>query len=254
MEKWKKIAASFIDSCSFRDEIEAVFLTGSHAVGNADEFSDIDLFIVLNDNANWRERGNKRMDDLLIEYFANPVRQVKKSIDENFENACLIEITMVLNGIIILNKNSTAEKIIDYCQQKKATDFPSMSKFNLVNGLYHLWDNLDELARACTKQTPDAAMHFYSFVKYAFELYSRYICAPVPNFQKLHRWLTDDSYAKNYGLPTYKNPAFLEIIKPAFECSGDEAMLKVARMIHSYVEEKMGGFDVDNFVLHGPCS
>jgi len=49
MKKWEIAARKFIDSCSFKDEIEAVFLTGSNACGNADEFSDIDLYIVLSD-------------------------------------------------------------------------------------------------------------------------------------------------------------------------------------------------------------
>ena len=70
MEKWEAAARKFIKQCGFYNEIEAAFLTGSYAAGNADKYSDIDLYIVLSEDVTWRERGNKRFDGFLIEYFA----------------------------------------------------------------------------------------------------------------------------------------------------------------------------------------
>jgi len=253
MKKWEQAARSFIDSCSFKDEIEAVFLTGSYAFGNADEFSDIDLFIVLSDDVNWRERGNKLVDGLRIEYFANPLRKIIKYIDDSYTNVRLIEINMILGGSVIFNKNSAAEKAIDYCKQKAMSDFPKMAAFNRITGLYTLWDNYDELQRAYSKQSPDMAMQFYSFIRSAFELYSRYICSPVPGYHKLYRWLTDDGYAQRYGLQAYNDPAFLEMVKPAFGAVCDKAMLDLSKDIYTYVTKKMGGLDIDDFVMRGPC-
>jgi len=253
MKKWEKVAIDFINSCGFKDDIKAVFLTGSHVFGNADEFSDIDLYIILSDDVKWRERGNKQIDGMQVEYFANPMRQVKKYIDDSYPSIRLIEINMILGGAIIYNKNSTAERMMDYCRQKAMSQFPIMSEFNVKTGLYNLWHNHDELHRAYAKQTPDFAMQFYIFVQNAFELYSRYICSPVPGYHKLHRWVTDDSYYKRYGLAVYNDPAFLEVIRAAFECSGNDAMFELSKDMYAYVAGKMGGVDIGNFVLHGPC-
>jgi len=253
MEKWEQAARSFIDSCSFKDEIDAVFLTGSHAFGNADEFSDVDLFIVLSDDAKWRERGSKRVNGLRIEYFVNPVRQIIKYIEGSYTDARLIEITMILGGIVIYNKNSAAEKMIDYCKQKLVSEFPKMSEFNVKTGLYLLWDNLDELNRAYANKTPDVEMQFFMLIRSAFELYSRYICSPVPSYHKLFKWLTNEKYAKRYGLPVFNDTVFLEMIKSAFCCKDSKAMLELSDDIYAYVSDKMGGMDVDNFALRGPC-
>jgi len=253
MKKWEQAARSFIETCSFKDDMEAVFLTGSHAFGNADEFSDIDLYIILNDSVQWRERGNKRIDGLLIEYFANPMRQVKKYIDDSYPNLRLVEINMILGGTVIYNKNRAAEKMIAYCKERAKTEFSKMSEFDIKTGLYMLWDSYDELHRACANQTPDTAMQFFGFIRSAFELYSRYICSPVPGYQKLYRWMTDNGYAQRYGLPAYNDPAFLGMVMSAFECGDMTAMHDVAKAIYSYVIDKMGGLDIDNFVLHGPC-
>ena len=253
MEKWESAARNFIDSCKFKADIECVFLTGSYAFGNADEFSDVDLFIVLNDDVNWRERGNKQMDGFLIEYFANPVRQVKKYIDDNYLNADLTEVNMILNGIIIFDKNSAADKMIDYCKQKSASDFPKMNAIDMQTGLYHLWDEFDELNRAYKNQSIDFSMHFFGFIRHAFNLYSRYVCSPIPNWSKMHRWLTDDNFFKKYGLMAHKDSDFIKMYKSAFGYNDTKTMMVFAENVYKYVTDKMGGFDINNFVLHGPC-
>ena len=253
MEKWEAAARSFINSCDFKNDIDAVFLSGSYAAGNADKFSDIDVFIILNDSVNWRERGNKQFDGYNIEYFANPMRQIENYINNNYQNAHITEINMLLGGIVIFDKNSAAQKAIDFCTQKLASEFPKMSVFNIKTGLYHLWDGFDELTRGYSNKTPDFVMHFFKFVQSAFELYSRYICSPVPNHHKLFRWLTDSDYSKKYGLAVYNDQVFLKMVRSAFEISDDKAMFDLSKDIYEYVTDKMGGLDINNFVMRGPC-
>ncbi|MCL2574456.1 MAG: nucleotidyltransferase domain-containing protein [Defluviitaleaceae bacterium] len=253
MKKWEQAARKFIEICNFRDDIETVFLTGSHAFGNADEFSDIDLYIVLSDSVDYRERGNKRIDGFNIEYFANPMRQIERYIESGYPNANLIEINMMLGGIVIYDRNGGAKKAMFYCREKLKLEIPEMSNFNIKTGLYHFWDSFDELQRVYLKQAPDFVMQFFCFVQNAFELYSRYTCSPVPSYHKMHRWLTDDEYRSKYGLAEYNDPVFLEIIKATFECDDRCKMFELSKNVYEYVSEKMGGFDIDNFVLRGSC-
>jgi len=253
MKDWEIAARKFIDECEFKDDIDAVFLTGSYATGNADEFSDIDLYIVLNDAVNYRQRGNRRVDGFLVEYFANPMRQIRKYIDTNHENVRTTEVNMILGGRLIFSKNSTANELIDYCQQKTTTPFAKMSEFHIKTGLYHFWNNYDELSRAHAYQAPDFAIQFYHFIQNAMELYSRYTCSPIPSYHNLHRWITDAEYFAKYGLPAHNDPDFLEIIRKSYNCVDTDAMLDLSKELYAYVTNKMGGFDIDNFTLHSPC-
>ncbi len=59
-------------------------LAGSHAVGTADEFSDVDIHIVFSDDVDWRERGNLIVDGTLFEYFANPIKQYSAYMEQEF--------------------------------------------------------------------------------------------------------------------------------------------------------------------------
>ena len=253
MEKWEAATRKFIEQCEFYNDIEAVFLTGSYAAGNADKYSDIDLYIVLNDDATWRVRGNKRFEGFLIEYFANPARQIKKYIDSSYSNVQITEINMILNGIVILNKNSAAESLREYCLQKVMADFPALDEFHVKTGLYHLWDSFDELTRAHDNNSADFVMQYYVFIRSAFEFYSRYICSPVPNYNHLYIWLTDEAYHKKFKLPPYRDAGFLELISEAFGSLDMDALFLQAKNIKEYVFNKAGGFEIDNFTLKSDC-
>ena len=66
--------------------------------------------------------------------------------------------------------------------------------------------------------------------------------------------MTDAGYNQRYGIPEYKDPVFLDIIKQAFTCSDTSTMYELAQKIYVYVSEKMGEIDIDNFVMHGSCN
>lgn len=50
---------------------------GSYITGNPSTHSDLDVHIILNENVNYRERGNKIVDGLLIEYFKDDYTNVR---------------------------------------------------------------------------------------------------------------------------------------------------------------------------------
>lgn len=253
MESWKSAALDFLKHIPFRDDIEAAFLTGSYAVGNSDIHSDIDLYIVLNDNIAWRERGNKRVNGFLIEYFANPAWKVVQLIDAAFDNVRLVEIKMILSGIIVASKNSAAEKLKEYCRQKDMNNFPAMNEGDLKMGLYRIWDNFDELTRAHSSKSADFMMQYHMFVFSTFEIYSRYIKCPVPGYHHLFRWLTDEMYSLNFGLPAYMDDKFLDMVKAAISSLEVDAAYSRAEELKEYVLAQMGGLDIDNFVFRSSC-
>jgi len=254
MQTWEIAANEFINTCAFKDDIEAVFLTGSHASGNHDAYSDIDLYILLRDDVDYRERGNKRINGYLIEYFANPLRQIERYIEQSHKDIRPIEIRMVLSGKVIYDINKRAQQLIDYCTAQQQVPYPDMSAFARQNGLYFLWDHFDELSRAFSKHSGDVPMQYFHFIHSAFELYSQYIKAPTTNRSKLYQWFTDKVYFDNYGLPEYADSYFKDLMIKAIECNDFKAQQKIAQTIYDYVHTKMGGIDIDHFELRGPVA
>jgi hypothetical protein len=253
MKRHIAAAKEFIANCGFSEDISAVFLAGSYAAGNADEYSDIDLYMVLDDGVDWRERGNRLVDGLLIEYFANPMRQIQKYVDSECETVNITTINMILNGVVIFDKNETAKHLREYCLQKDLHNFPKLSEFQLKTGLYGIWHCFDELTRAHNDKTADFDMQYYILLKTAFEFYSRYICSPIPNYTHLYKWLTNRVYRDKFNLPSYKDPAFLDLTLRAFDEMDAGAKLNQASRLKDYIFNKAGGFDINNFTLKSQC-
>ncbi len=63
-----------------------ILVCGSYITGNPSTHSDLDVHIILNENVNYRERGNKIVDGLLIEYFANPAKQIREYFKDDYTN------------------------------------------------------------------------------------------------------------------------------------------------------------------------
>lgn len=73
---WKIALNKFVDKYKKDELVKAILLVGSYAVKNNDEYSDIDVYIIIDEKANYRERGNTLIDNYLIEYFINPVNKI----------------------------------------------------------------------------------------------------------------------------------------------------------------------------------
>ena len=102
---WKQALNEFIQPYMNKEEVEAILLVGSYAVGNQNEYSDIDVYVILNDNANYRERGNKLVNGYLIEYFVNPIHKVREYLNEDKRGHGGSMANMLLHGHILLDKN-----------------------------------------------------------------------------------------------------------------------------------------------------
>ena len=74
---------------------------GSCAVGNDNKYSDIDIYIILNNKVKYRERGNLIIDGFLIEYFMNPISKVIDYLKNDKRGHGGSMANMLINGKLI---------------------------------------------------------------------------------------------------------------------------------------------------------
>ncbi len=253
MEPWKSAANRFLAECPFRSEIEVVYLTGSYAHGMADQYSDIDLYIILNDAVDWRERGNRNVDGFIIEYFANPFRQVKQYIETQHIDGNQITINMILDSIVILDANASADTLREYCLQKLAEPFPELDEASKGVKLYAIWDRFNELERSYHNNSPDFNVQYDQFGIDVIYTYARFLKAPLPPYYHLYRWLTDGQYHQSFSLPLFSDAHFLQLMIRFFTLIGLAERFCLAEEMKTYVMEKMQGFDINQYVFRSPC-
>lgn len=249
MESWKAAANKFLAECPFLSDIEVVYLTGSYAHGVADQYSDIDLYIILNDAVDWRERGNRNVDGFIIEYFANPFRQVKQYIETQHSDGNQITINMILYGIVIMDVNASADTLREYCLQKLAEPSPELDEAFIGVKLYAVWDRFNELERSYHNNSRDFNVQYDQFGIDVIYTYARFLKAPLPPYYHLYRWLTDEEYHKSFSLPKYPDIDFWQQMIHFFTLTDFAERFCLAEKMKTYVIDKMHGFDIDHYVF-----
>lgn len=108
---WKEKLNVFLENFEYKNDIVGILVCGSYITGNPSSHSDLDVHIILNENVNYRERGNKIIDGLLIEYFANPAKQIRKYFDEDYKDIRPMSQTQFITGKILLDKTGEVLKL-----------------------------------------------------------------------------------------------------------------------------------------------
>ena len=63
--KWEEKLNVFLENFEYKGDIVGVLACGSYITGNPSSHSDLDVHIILNENVNYRERGNKIINRIL---------------------------------------------------------------------------------------------------------------------------------------------------------------------------------------------
>ena len=113
MEKWDKALNKFLEKYENEDYYEGALACGRYVTGNNNEFSDIDVHLVLKRGNEWRERGNLEIDGFLIEYFANPVNKYEACMEEEKIERGNHTTKMFAQGIIVSDKNGEVKRLKD---------------------------------------------------------------------------------------------------------------------------------------------
>ncbi len=116
---WKLALNEFIKPYMQDEDVEAILLVGSYAVGNQNEYSDIDVYVILNDDVDYRERGNKLVEGYLIEYFVNPIYKVREYLQEDKRGHGGAMANMLIHGQVLLDKHGIVDKLKQEAVQAK---------------------------------------------------------------------------------------------------------------------------------------
>lgn len=112
MKNWERSLEKFIAKWRDKKYVVGAIVCGSYITGGATNHSDLDIQIILDKNVDWRERGNEIIDDILIEYFANPVLQIQKYFEDDYNSRRKICIHMFVSGKILFDKTGKLTEII----------------------------------------------------------------------------------------------------------------------------------------------
>lgn len=249
MKDWEKALDKFISDWKDRPEVLGAILTGSYAVGNETNFSDIDVHIVLSDEVDWRERGNKVVDGFLIEYFANPIRQLKKYQEEDFKENSRTDARMYSIGKILFDKDGTVKRLQEEAKEQMKKPFEKKSDTSNEIAKYFLWDQLDNLAELNDQQSPNFSYAYFKCLSKIFDSYANFLQVEMAAPAKVYKYFTDERFRERYQIDKFPDDNF---VQKAVNCL-ENTSFDNAKDLTDYVFEKMGGFNIDGWKIKAPA-
>lgn len=249
MEKWEDALNKFLKRYKKEDYYEGAIVCGSFVTGNNNEFSDIDVHIILKRGNEWRERGNLEVDGFLIEYFANPVNKYEQYCIEEANEVRHHTIAMFALGKIVEDKNGEVKKLKDKATEAVKSDVRDITDFELLMGKYGCWDKYDELKVIYYEKRDSFYLAYYELYKELLALHGKFKKIREFSLTKLDKLLDSKLFRDNYGISKFYDEYDTCIIRECMLLENREKMMENITKFYNYVMDISGGFDINKFVL-----
>nr|WP_026678243.1 nucleotidyltransferase domain-containing protein [Fictibacillus gelatini] len=252
MEKWEMVLLKFINEWRNRSDVTAALVCGSYVTGNPSKQSDLDVHIILSDDVDWRERGNKIIDGLLIEYFANPPRQIRNYFQDDYTNRRTMSMVQFISGKVVFDKSDVVKQLKIEAQEWMDKQYGTLNRSALEVIKYGIWDNWDNLKDCYDQQRADFHFVYYNSLAHLFDQYCSYLgLERIPHHQ-IYSYLTDPMFKKKYLKGSFPDAAFSNMFIRLLGADEKIEMMDSFTQLTQYVLEKMGGFEIDGWKLKSP--
>ena len=254
MNNWKTKLDIFLSNFEHADDVVGVLVCGSYITGSPTNHSDLDVHIILDNRVNYRERGNKIVDGLLIEYFANPPKQILLYFDEDFREKSLMCQTQFVTGKIMFDKAGDVKTLKERAKSM-ISDFyaagPSDSKVSELDK-YFIWDMLDDLQDAYENQRADFDFLYFTRLNMLLEKYTHSINLPY-HTKAIYGNIVDAVVREKYMLRELPNPMINDLIVCAITAQEKADKIKAYEKLTGEIINGFGGFEIDGFKLKSKC-
>jgi len=245
MEKWEIALQKFIKEWRDKEEVLGAIITGSYAVGNQTNFSDIDVHIVLSDEVDWRERGNRIVDGFLIEYFANPIRKLKQYQEDDYKEGIKTDARMFTIGKVLFDKTGAVEEMKQFSLNQLNKELKKKDDTWIEMAKYSLWDQMDSLNDLTDANSSSFEFIYFTNLKNIIETYAKFSCVEITSSAKLYKVLSDEEFKNRYRINSFPDKDFVDL---TIKCITIPENSNIKRLT-DYVVNRMGGFNIDGWKL-----
>ena len=246
MENWRKAAEKFLSQYINEDYFIGAILTGSYATGNNHRDSDIDLFIITKDSADWRERGNRLVDGFMIEYFINPVRQIVSELDTGFDYNNIATTLMFAGSEILYDTDGTVKSLVDRAKADLDKDIKPVSAYSWNMNCYNVWHSFYELTAKYNSQR-DIDFSYNIYLNNITRAYLQNKRLPLLPVHKIEKILTDENYVRRYNLKKLPEKQFSDKLLACFNAKEYSVKYQRAKELYDYFMAQHQEFDINNF-------
>lgn len=249
VEKWKLALKEFLKKYEDDPDVVGAVLCGSYATQTQNEYSDIDVYLVLKDDCNYSLRGNVDSNSYLIEYFMNTKEGILNYMEEEFNDNKQSTCNMFAYGKVIYDLDGSVKELQDKAIEYIDKPFNEITASKLDNNNYHLWDYMDELKVSLKENNPQFNLIYYKLLYDMYDVYAEYLSIPKLPKTKIYKILTDEEYQRKCHIFKLADEEFIKLYIRCFEIEKPNLMYKNIEGLINYYYKKQGGFNIRAFEL-----
>ena len=242
MEKWEKVLHQFLKKYKTKPYFEGALLCGSYATNNQNQFSDIDVHILISDTQNWRERGVIRKDSFLIEYFINPIKKIRQEFREDYLDGGNASANMFGYGKILFDKNGYVKKLHQEALKFLKKTPKKIPPQKLALDFYGAWDLMDEIKSAQSEKRSFDLM-YYELIKKLLAIHFKLNGIPKMSLSKTEKILANPKFAQKYHAQKIPDQKFTILFLRALQNKKTDNIIK----LYNFVMKQSKGFDIGHF-------
>lgn len=247
LKEWERTLNEFLKNWKEKENVIGAMVCGSYVTGDSSPHSDIDVHIILSDEVDWRERGNMVINNYLIEYFANPPKQIKRYFEDDYNDLRSHSMVQFLTGKIIFDKYNEIEVLKNEARVWFDKKYKELNN-NIVELMkYHLWDTLDNLEDCYEQDRIDFDFVYFNSLKVLYEEYSKYLRIETMAFYQISGYFSQPNFLDKYMAHSFPDKYFSDkFLSSLYEGERSERMMIYTELTH-YLLDKMGGFNIDGW-------
>lgn len=248
-DSYRNALNTFLAEWKTRNECLGIMLVGSFATGLQTKYSDVDVYIILKEETPWRERGDKMYGDFLVEYNAHTIRFIKELIDKDKAQGKRHCLRKIATGTIQFDPTGKVKELQEEARQLMDTPLPQSRDPEWVEmSKYYMWDQIDNMRDLADRKDPGFAYAYFAGVANVVEYYAKFLGAEILRPVRMHSFFSNEEFHKKYGIVPFPDKEFAALV---IECMKGAVLDKVEHLT-AYVTEKMGGLQIDGWILRVP--
>jgi predicted nucleotidyltransferase len=111
VQKFQSALNRFVNEHKKNRNVIGILLTGSFVHSSPDKNSDLDVYIILKESV-FGERGNTWIDGIEIEYFINPIKQIRHYFKTEVGDKAPSTAHMIANSVILYKNSVEVDRLI----------------------------------------------------------------------------------------------------------------------------------------------
>lgn len=224
---------------------------GSYITGKPNKHSDIDVFILLNSEIIWKERGTETIDGFRIHYFVNSARGYREYAEIEFKKReKIIAYIFCVIGKTIFDKTGELGKLKEDLKDYFTLEYPKPNRGQVELEKYFIWDMCDNLEEIFETNGGDFYFVFYIYLNELFKEYSKFLQFDHVFVYDIGWFLMNKKCKKRqHSDKIFPDPDFVRMYVNAIALKDKEKLMIEYKKITKHTLDKMGGFDISNWKI-----